>query len=235
MLGQGGMASVYLAEDRSVKSRVALKVLLPHLRENALVVERFRREIAAVRRVSSQHIVAIHDLIETKELLCLVLEYHPGIDLKRFIRRRGKVPLEEVLTLATQVLDGLHAAHAQGVVHRDIKPHNILIGDDMAAKITDFGLARVDDLLGVTTHTMTLGTPEYMAPELLGSLVVDGRADLYSLGVTLFEALTGRLPYRASTPLGLVQMHQNEPVPDPRKVDESLPRGVCEVIKRAMA
>lgn len=234
-LGQGGMATVYLARDLTAHNQVALKVLFPHLRDDELVVERFRREIAAVRRIGHKNVISIFDLIETERLLCLVLEHHPGLDLKQLIRRRGPLPQAEVVCIADQVLQGLAVAHQQGVVHRDIKPHNILVSDDGVARIADFGLARVDDLLGVTTHTMTLGTPEYLPPELLSSPVVDGRADIYSLGVTLFEALTGRLPFRASSPMLLLRMHQEERVPDPRSILEDLDEHLCQVIQRAMA
>ncbi len=235
LIGRGGMATVWLADDSLAREQVAVKVLLPHLRHDELIVERFRREMAAVRRVGSPHIVAIHDLIETEEVLALVLDYHPGTDLKRLIRRHGALSIERGLGITRQVLQGLQAAHLQGVVHRDIKPHNILLDEQGDAKIADFGLARVDDLVGVTTHTMTLGTPEYLAPELLSSALVDGRADLYSLGVSLYEALTGKLPFRATSPMMLMRMHQEAAVPDPRRLVAGLPAWLAQLIQRAMA
>ena len=196
-LGQGGMATVYRAWDRDAQADVALKVLHLHLRADVLVAERFRREVAAARRIDSPHVVTIYDLIE--DPLALVMAYLPGVDLKRLIRRRGPLPAAEVARIAAQVLEGLAAAHRAGIVHRDVKPHNILVDEETErAWLTDFGLARVDDLISVTTHTMTLGTPEYMPPELLDGTLVDGRADLYSLGVTLYEAVTGKLPFVAN-------------------------------------
>jgi serine/threonine protein kinase len=234
-LGRGGMATVYLATDATTQTRVALKVLHPHLRDDELVVARFRREIAAARRIAHDNIIRIHDLIETPRLACLVLEHQPGGDLKQLIRRRGALPVDEALALTRQLLAGLAVAHRAGVVHRDIKPHNVLVDADGVAKIADFGLARVDDLIGVTTHTMSLGTPEYMAPELLGSPIVDGRADIYGVGVVLFELLTGKLPFRASTPLALLQLHQNEAPPNPCALNPELPAWLGEVVRRAMA
>jgi serine/threonine protein kinase len=234
-LGRGGMATVYLATDATTQTRVALKVLHPHLRDDELVVARFRREIAAARRVQHDNIIRIHDLIETPRLACLVLEYQPGGDLKQLIRRRGALPVDEALALTRQLLAGLAVAHRAGVVHRDIKPHNVLVDAEGVAKIADFGLARVDDLIGVTTHTMSLGTPEYMAPELLGSPIVDGRADLYGVGVVLFELLTGKLPFRASTPLALLQLHQHQAPPNPCTLIPELPAWLGEVVRRAMA
>ncbi|MFH1812007.1 MAG: protein kinase [Pseudomonadota bacterium] len=234
-IGQGGMATVYLADDAMAQQQVALKVLLPHLRNDPLIVARFKREMAAVRRIQSPHIIAVHDLVETEDVLCLVMDYHPGQDLKRRLRRDGALPFDEVLAVARQVLLGLQAAHGQGVIHRDIKPHNLLVDDEGRVKVADFGLARVDDLVGVTTHTMTLGTPEYLAPELLSSPLVDGRVDLYSLGVSLFELVTGRLPYRASSPMALLRLHQDAEVPDPRQHVPSLPRWFALQLQHAMA
>ncbi|MBN2359530.1 MAG: protein kinase [Deltaproteobacteria bacterium] len=234
-IGRGGMSTVYLAEDSASQGQVALKVLLPHLREDELVVERFRREISVVRRIAHPAVIAIHDLIENADLLCLVLEYHHGIDLKRLIRRSGKLNVGQTLAIARQVLDGLSAAHGQGIVHRDIKPHNILINERGVAKIADFGLARVDDMVRLTSHTTALGTLEYLAPEALSSGVVDGRADLYSLGVTLFEALTGKPPFRSTTPLALMRMHLETPPPALRAIEPELPEHVEAAIARALA
>ncbi|MFH0900809.1 MAG: serine/threonine-protein kinase, partial [Pseudomonadota bacterium] len=182
-----------------------------------------------------------HDIVDTDGALFLVQEYCAGASLKAMIRRRGEgtggLPIGEVVAIAIQVLDGLAMAHAQGVVHRDIKPDNILVSDGGVAKIADFGLARTDWMIGLTTHSMVLGTPEYLAPEIAHSPSsgVDGRADLYSLGVTMFEALTGRLPFRASSPMQLLAMHQNAVPPDPRELRADLPARLGQVVLRAMA
>lgn len=234
-IGHGGMATVYLAHDTVTQTRVALKVLHPHLRSDELIAERFRREIAAARRVRHPNVAEIHDLIETDQLLCLVVQYHDGIDVKRLLRRQERLNADDAVKVIGQVLDGLAAAHAQGVVHRDVKPHNILVDDELNVLLTDFGLARVDSLAGLTAHTMSLGTPEYMAPELFGSHYVDSRADIYAVGVTLFEMLTGKLPFRGSTPLALLDMHRSEPAPRLRSVDPTLPELLDELVARALA
>ena len=234
-LGSGGMATVYLAFDQRVRQEVALKILHPHLREDPLIVERFRREITAARRLNHPNVVGIYDLIETPSVACLVLEYHAGADLKYVLRRDGAFGLESACSLISQVLSALALAHREGVIHRDIKPHNVLVDDEGRVKLADFGLARVDDLIGVTTHTMTLGTPEYMAPELLGDSVVDGRVDLYSVGVMFFELLTNALPFRADTPLALLQLHQNASPPDPKELVSDLPQWVTRFTQRAMS
>lgn len=228
------MATVWLARDTVSDTEVALKVLLPHLRENRLVVERFKREIAAVRRISHPNVIGIYELIETEDVLALVLEHHPGLDLKRLLRRQGPLSSDAVIHLAVQLLDALDAAHQKGVIHRDIKPHNILVDDEGLAKLTDFGLARVDDLVRVTSHTLAFGSPEYVAPELMGSPFVDPRADLYSLAVTLFEAVSGTLPFRASSPLALVKMHQEQTPPDLMERVPEIPEALAAVIEKGL-
>ena len=183
MLGQGGMAQVWLARDLEADAQVAIKVLFEHLREDALVIERFRREIIASRKLINAHVIEIFDLIETDDVTALVMEYHPGRDLKEIIRRDGALSPERAVAITAQLLEGLSAAHRAGIIHRDIKPQNVLVDRDDNVKIVDFGLARVDDLIGITTHTTTLGTIEYMAPEQVGALVIDARADLYALAM----------------------------------------------------
>lgn len=234
-IGHGGMATVYRAQDSAAREDVALKILHPHLRRDPLILERFRREITAARRIQHPAVIRIYDLIETENLAVLVLELHPGRDLKRVLRHRGALPIGEAIELVEQVLSGLSVAHQAGIIHRDIKPHNVLVNDEGVAKLTDFGLARVDDLISVTTHTMTLGTPEYMAPELLGSSIVDARVDLYGTGVMLYEMLTGKLPFRASTPLALMEMHQRADIPHACEARPEIPKWLGDIVLRAMA
>ncbi len=234
-LGQGGMATVYLADDEVSGSPVAIKVLLEHLTADETIVARFRREVAAARRVRHKNVIAIYDVIVEPPLVCMVLEYHPGTDLAQWAVLRGRPAPEVVVALATQILDALEVAHAEGVVHRDLKPQNVLVDDAGQARLTDFGIARVEDAIGLTTDTMMLGTPAYMAPESLASPLVDGRADLYALGVTLYELLTGELPFRAASPMAVAFLHRSEAVPDPRAKVPSLPEALAAVVQRAMA
>lgn len=235
MLGQGGMAQVWLARDLEADAMVAIKVLFEHLREDALVIERFRREIIASRKLINAHVIEIFDLIETDNVTALVMEYHPGRDLKEIIRRDGALAPERAASITAQLLEGLGAAHRAGIIHRDIKPQNVLVDREDNVKIVDFGLARVDDLIGITTHTTTLGTIEYMAPEQVGALVIDARADLYALGVMFYELLTGKLPYLATTPIAMARMHRDDPIPSVRTIKPDLPESFDRIIQRAMA
>ena len=238
-IGQGGMATVYLARDHTTSSEVALKILLPHLRSDPIIAQRFRREVSVARRVVHPNVIRIYDLIEEDDLIALVLEYHPGIDAKQLLRERdGQLEYELAISLAEQALEGLIAAHDAGIIHRDIKPHNLLVADrggGPSVKLADFGLARVDDLIGMTMHTRAVGTLEYMAPEQFDSHLIDHRADLYGLGVTLYELLCGALPFRAHTPLALAELHQRANRPDIRERAPHVPEHVSLTIKRAMA
>lgn len=228
------MASVWLAHDRHTRSEVALKVLFDHLRDDALVVERFRREVTAARRVVHPNVVPIFELVETPQCLALVQEYFPAIDLKRLIRREGRLRPDRVMRIVGQILDALETAHHHGVVHRDIKPHNVLVNAEDNVKLVDFGLAGVDDMIGLTSHTMSVGTPEYMAPELADSTTADGRADLYGLGILMYESLTGRLPYTAPTAIGVLRQHTEGEPPDVRDHIDSVRPHVVDAIKKAM-
>lgn len=238
-VGQGGMATVYLARDHTTSSEVALKILLPHLRSDPAVAQRFRREVSVARRVVHPNVIRIYDLLEGEDLLALVLEYHPGIDAKQLLRQsNGKLSIDLAMALVEQALEGLIAAHDAGIIHRDIKPHNLLVADvegGPSVKLADFGLARVDDLIGMTMHTRAIGTLEYMAPEQFDSHMIDHRADLYGLGVTLYELLSGELPFRAHTPLALAELHQRAPRPNVREKVPDVPEHVALTIQRAMA
>lgn len=237
-LGRGGMAEVWLAEDRDAGGRVAIKLLFEHLRQDPLIAQRFKREIIAARRVQHAHVVALYDLIESDDALALVMEAMPGDDLKQLMRREGPLAPERAVRLIAQALDGLEAAHAAGVIHRDIKPQNILLSGEPGrevVKLADFGLARVDDMIGLTTHTTTLGTVEYMAPEQIGALVIDGRADLYAIGAVLYELLTGKQPFHAPTPMSLARMHREAPVPDPRALNPDLSPALAAIVRRALS
>lgn len=233
-LGSGAMARVYLAIDHETHEEVALKVLHPHLRRDTLVIERLRREVNAARRIEHDTVIKMYELVEADDVVFLVMEYLPGEDLKRRLQGGGPLSVAEVIDIGGQLLDGLGAAHGMGIVHGDIKPQNILIDDRNRIKITDFGLARVDNLIGQMSHQMHLGTPEYMAPEVLSSPVVDGRADLYSAGVTLFELLTGHPPLMAHEPSGLLNFLQGQQATDLRSLRPDIPEGLAHSVARAM-
>src|SRR5262245_63549906 len=205
--GRGGIAEVVRARDARTGEEVALKVLYPHLRESAAVVERFRREVDIVRKIAHPHVLAIRDVVDADGQLFLVMDYHPGGDLADRLAGKRRFDAAEVRRLAEQLCGALAAAHRAGIVHRDVKPSNVLCGAgaELDVRLCDFGLARATELAGLTTANAVLGTPEYMAPEVVTDGHADPRSDVYSLGVVLFEAATGRLPFYGDSPYQLMR------------------------------
>jgi hypothetical protein len=236
-VGRGAIAEVLRARDERTGEDVALKVLYPHLRESAAVVERFRREVEIVRRVSHAHVLPIRDLGESDGLLYLVMPYYPGGDLADRLARAGRLPPAEVAALAEQLAGALAAAHRAGVVHRDVKPSNVLLGagPGLDVRLVDFGLARTAELSGLTAAAAVLGTPEYMAPEVITDGHADPRSDIYSLGVVLFEAATGRLPFYGDSPYQLMRHHVDTEAPRARTLAADVPPALDEAIARALA
>jgi serine/threonine-protein kinase len=233
-IGAGSIAQVVAARDLTSGIVVALKVLYPNLLDDPAVADRFRREVQVVRRIDHPHVVRIHDLVSAGDLVFLVMELHAGGDLADRLARGG--PLPAVETLCRQLCGALEAAHRAGVIHRDVKPQNILVGEgELDARLCDFGLARTADLAGLTTRTTVLGTPAYMAPEVISDGYADPRSDLYSLGVVLFEAATGRLPFQGDSPYQLLRQHLTAPAPRARSLAPELSVRLDEVIARALA
>ncbi|MGZ3418332.1 MAG: serine/threonine-protein kinase [Polyangiales bacterium] len=208
-LGEGGMGSVWLARDEKLGEPVALKVIKDSLLADPSIIERFKREVSAARRVQHANVVRLHDLGEEGGQLFLSMEYVEGESLADRIKRRGPLPLEEVRTVAAQMCDALEAAHGAGVIHRDLKPANVLLsfhgppGATAQVKVIDFGVAKLAHLEGMTATSLILGTPEYMAPEQIRGKNVDARTDLYALGMILHEALTGKTPFRGDSPIAV--------------------------------
>jgi hypothetical protein len=238
MLGQGSIARVLEARDESRGIDVAVKVLHANLRRDRIVAGRFTREAEIVRRIEHPHVIRIHDIVEADELLFLVMDLHPGGDLADRLARTGPQPPAEVRRLAAQLCGALEAAHRAGVVHRDIKPQNVLVGPDPGAldvRLCDFGLARVADSAGLTTRSTVLGTPEYMAPEVIVDGYADPRSDIYSAGALLFEAATGRLPLRADTPFQLMRRQVEEAPPRARDLVPDLPPAIDAAIARSLS
>jgi Protein kinase domain len=237
-LGQGSIARVLAARDEVRGIDVAVKVLHANLRRDRIVADRFAREAEIVRRIEHPHVIWIHDVVATEELLFLVMDLHPGGDLADRLARTGPLAPAEVRRLAEQLCGALDAAHRAGVVHRDIKPQNVLVGPDPGAldvRLCDFGLARVADSAGLTTRSTVMGTPEYMAPEVIVDAYADPRSDIYSVGALLFEAATGRLPFRADTPFQLMRRHVEEQAPRPREFAPALPPAIDAAIARALS
>jgi len=237
-IGHGGMATVYLAQDLRHGRKVAVKVLRPELA--ALIgPERFLREIQTTARLTHPNILTLHDSGQADGLLYYVMPYVDGETLRDRIRREGPLPLEDALRIATEVADALEYAHRQGVIHRDVKPANILLAGEHAL-VADFGLAKA---VAATTSAeelshsgLAVGTPEYMSPEQAsGDSYLDGRADVYALGCVLFEMLAGQPPFRGNTAQTILARHRIEPIPSVRVLRPDLPGWVEEVIRRALA
>ena len=228
-LARGGMAEIYKALQPGVERTVVIKVLHGHLVEADNFVARFQREARAIGRLQHPHIVRIIDVGVEKDIYYTVMDYVQGGTLGDYLKDRQIVPPEEALRLGAQLTDALCFAHREGIVHRDIKPANILFVDDSysQAVLTDFGLARLrDDSASSLTITGALvGTPTYMSPEAVQGEPCDGRADIYSLGVVLYEMVTGKPPYTANTPYSMMIKQTNEPLPSPRSQSSAAYRG----------
>jgi serine/threonine protein kinase len=233
-IGKGGMGTVYKAYDSKIREIVALKLLKPEIASDLEVIERFRNEIKLARQVAHRYVCRMYDLDEEWLSIYISMEYVPGEDLKSFIRRSGHLNEAKALALARQIGEGLSEAHRLGVIHRDLKPQNIMIDRDGNSKIMDFGIARSLHTRGATGSGVIIGTPEYMAPEQAEAKDVDRRADIYALGVILFEMVTGRLPFEGETPLSIVLKHRNEPPADPRTMNAQVSPAMSGVILRCL-
>ena len=233
-IGKGGMGTVYKAYDSKIREVVALKLLKPEIASDLEIVERFRNEIKLARQVSHRHVCRMYDIGEEWLSIYISMEYVAGEDLKSFIRRSGHLNEAKAVGLARQITKGLAEAHRLGVVHRDLKPQNIMIDKDGNAKIMDFGIARSLHTRGVTGTGVIIGTPEYMAPEQADGRDVDSRADIYALGTVLFEMVTGRVPFEGETPLSIVLKHRSEPPADPQTVNAQLSTGLSRVILKCL-
>src|ERR671911_513739 len=235
-LGSGGMGEVYLARDRVLGRDVALKVLRKQYAGDDEFAERFKREAMSVASLSHPNIVQVYDRGETEEgSSYIAMEYVPGGTLKERISREGPLEAASAAGLGAQVAQALGAAHDTGMVHRDIKPQNVLLAARGGAKVADFGIARAGSSATISRTGSVMGTAGYMSPEQALGEPATPKSDLYSLGVVLFEALTGELPYVADNPIAVSMKHVNEPVRSPRDVDPTLPDGMNALVTRLMA
>jgi Protein kinase domain len=236
LLGRGGMGQVFRATDLRTGQALALKVLRPVEGDDAERVRRFQREIQILTRIRHPAVLQIRDWGESPAGLFFVTELVDGEDLKMAIRRRAPFPPHEAVALGATLAEALAAAHAQGVVHRDVKPNNVMIGGDGSVRLLDFGLARGAgiDIATLTRTGTILGTPGYMSPEQFDAHGVDERSDVYSLGVVLFEVLTGRLPFRGQTPIAVAFAHKTEPPPLLRSLRPSVPAWLERVVLRCL-
>ncbi|MEX0705170.1 MAG: protein kinase, partial [Nitriliruptoraceae bacterium] len=230
-LGRGGMATVHRAHDEALDREVAIKVLHAHLATDVTFLERFRREARAAAALSHPNVVAVHDWGESEDGAWLVLELVEGPTLRQVLHELGPLEPAEAAGILLPVSEGTAAAHRSGLVHRDIKPENVLIGDDGSVRITDFGLARAVASASVTFGSGVLvGSPHYMSPEAVRGQPLDPRADVYALGIVLFECLTGRPPHAEDSAWSTAMAHAQRPVPRPSSFVEGLDPALDEVV-----
>jgi beta-lactam-binding protein with PASTA domain/tRNA A-37 threonylcarbamoyl transferase component Bud32 len=236
LIARGGMASVYLATDTRLERRVAVKVMHPHLADDPDLAARFEREARASARLSHPDVVSVYDQGTDGSHAFLVMEYVPGATLRDVLRDRGRLELDEAFAVMDHVLAALAAAHEAGLVHRDVKPENVLLTADGRVKVADFGLARaVAGTTVTTTGSVLMGTAAYLPPEQVERGISDARTDVYSAGVMLFELLTGSPPFRADNTYALLRRHVEEDVPPPSSVARGIPAEVDELVLSATA
>jgi len=233
-LGKGGMGKVYRVEDKKIKEEVALKLIKPEIASDKKTLERFSNELKMARKIAHRNVCRMYDLGEEKGTHYITMEYVPGEDLKRLIRKVGQFGAGKTIFIAKQVCEGLAEAHRLGVVHRDLKPQNIMVDEEGNARIMDFGIARSIAGKGITGAGVMIGTPEYMSPEQAEVKEVDQRSDIYSLGVILYEMVTGRVPFVGETPLGIAMKHKSETPKDPRELNAQIPDDISRVILRCL-
>ena len=233
LVASGGMASVYLAKDKVLEREVALKIIHPHLVGDKSFLEKFRREAKVAAKLSHPNLVNVFDQGSDQDITYLVMEYVPGITLRDALNDHGPLEPARAMEIIEPLTDALSAAHQAGILHRDLKPENVLLSDDGKVKLGDFGLAR-----SITQHTQTgsvVGTVAYLSPELVLRGAADARSDIYSLGVMIFELLTGKQPYEGDQAVQIAYQHANDNVPAPSKVNPAVPELLDEIVLWATA
>ncbi len=229
-LGKGGMGKVYRVFDKRIEEEAALKLVKPEIAADREVIDRFRSELKMSRKISHRNVSRMYDLGDDEGTYYITMEYVPGEDLKSFIHRARQLSAGTAIAISRQVAEGLAEAHRLGIVHRDLKPSNIMIDKEGNAKIMDFGIARSVASQGITGAGMMIGTPEYMSPEQVEGKDVDQRSDIYSLGVVLYEMVTGRRPFEGDTPLSVAHKQKCEAPENPEKLNAQIPKDLSRVI-----
>ena len=234
-IGSGGMSTVYRATDETLQRQVAIKLMNREIASDSDQLERFRREGRAVAQLSHPHIVGVIDAGEDESRPYIVFEYVEGETLKERIRRLGRLPIAEAVAYAIEIARALGAAHARHIVHRDVKPQNVLIDEEGAAKVTDFGIARTLTEDGLTADGRVLGTTDYVSPEQALGQSVTGQSDLYSLGIALYEMLTGEVPFKGENQVAVAMKHVREALPDVQAKRPEVSAALAAVVDRATA
>ena len=234
LLGEGGMGAVYKAHDRELERDVALKLIRAELARNPEILARFKQELILARQVTHRNVIRIFDLGQADGFKFITMEYLEGRDLKVVLREKGKFPPEEAAKIILQICRALEAAHSEGVIHRDLKPQNIMLDANGRAYVMDFGIARSAYLPGMTQTGALVGTPEYMSPEQAKGEKLDERSDLFSLGAILYELLIGQSPYHSDTPLASLWRRLQEKAKPVSEIDPSIPKPLSDIVAKAL-
>src|SRR5690625_287278 len=234
-IGGGGMANVYLAKDIILEREVAIKVLRLEYANDEEFIARFDREAQSATSLSHPNIVNIYDVGEEDHILYMVMEYVEGMTLKEYIQRNGPIEVQEALDIMKQVTIAIAHAHANDIVHRDIKPQNILIDTYGQVKVTDFGIAIALSATALTQTNAVLGSVHYLSPEQARGGMATKKSDIYSLGIVLYELLTGRLPFSGETPVAIALKHLQTDIPHVRDFNENIPQSVENIVLKAAA
>jgi outer membrane protein assembly factor BamB/predicted Ser/Thr protein kinase len=233
-IGKGGMGVVYLAHDAESGRQVALKILPSELTRNPQYVERFRREAKAVSQLDHPHIIKVYEIGEQQGLHFFAMEYLSGPTLGAALKRNGRLPVPKAVQITIDIADALDLAHSHGIIHRDVKPDNILSDESGIFKIMDFGIARIEEGTRLTVTGSIMGTPEYMSPEQASGVTADRRTDIYSLGVVLYELVTGRLPFKGENAMEILQMHLTRAPESPKLINPEIPGNLANVIQKML-
>jgi serine/threonine protein kinase/Tfp pilus assembly protein PilF len=233
-LGKGGMGRVYRVLDKKLSEEIALKLIKPEIAKDTKTVERFSNELKIARKIGHKNVARMFDLNEEKGTHYITMEYVRGEDLKKLIRKMGQLSVGQAIPIAAQICEGLGEAHRLGVVHRDLKPQNVMVDEEGNARIMDFGIARSVETKGITGAGVMIGTPEYMSPEQVEGKEVDKRSDIYSLGVILYEMVTGQVPFEGDTPFTIGVKHKSEKPEDPKELNSQIPDELNQVILKCL-
>ncbi len=233
-LGRGGMGSVYRVEDKKVHEEIALKLINTEIARDKKIIDRFSHELKVARQISHRNVCRMYDLGEAEGSHFITMEYVQGEDLRSLLKRIGRLPEDKALAIARQVAEGLAEAHHLGIVHRDLKPGNIMVDRAGNAKVMDFGIARSTKAKVVTATGLIIGTPDYMSPEQAEGKEVDGRSDIYSLGVILYEMTTGMVPFEGETALAVAMKHKSEAPRDPRELNPQISVALSVLILKCL-
>jgi serine/threonine protein kinase len=233
-IGEGGMGIVYKAKCHLLNRFVAVKILKAELNNDEEFVARFKREGISVAKLSHPNIVNVHDVGTENDINFIVMEYINGKTLKEVIKKDIRLSSDKTLDITLQIAKALECAHKNNIIHRDIKPDNILITEDNVVKVMDFGIAKVSDSQTITNSNKVIGTAHYFSPEQAKGNFVDGRTDIYSLGIVMYEMVTGKVPYNADSAISIAMMHIHEPVIPPKEVILDLPQNINQAILKAV-